>query len=108
MIDTKSKISRIVSVLKEFVKTPPASPADITFFLVMIRNLLDLTGDKVTFKALNLYCCWVLHWRLQSDDVQVWLGLFDELEVKINDNPTLPIETFVTPDIIKIGRTRSS
>ncbi len=60
---------KILNDLDNFFKLGHMSRQSVTFFIVQIRLLLEVTNSKNKFKLVNFYCNWFLHKNLNKSKV---------------------------------------
>jgi hypothetical protein len=69
----------IVGKLRSELEEKIISERQVVYILVATRKLIDHQGQAANFKALKLYCNWVVHTQLDQSTAQ---QLIDELNIR--------------------------
>lgn len=72
----------IVAKLTEECRRPIRSERQVVYILVELRKLLELKGTLDSYETLKLCCDWAVHPKLDRNDAQKIVKLFDAYEAK--------------------------
>jgi hypothetical protein len=80
-------VAKLRSTLYAGITTEP----QVVYVMRSIRKLLEFDGAQHTYPALNFYCNWVLHTKLNGGSAKDVVKIFDDIygAHQANDRPTL-------------------
>ena len=70
--------SVIVEKLRRELEHEITTERQVVYLLAEIRKLLELRRERKKYFALNFYCCWALHTKMDRQGAQRILKRFDK------------------------------
>ncbi|MBS1830894.1 MAG: hypothetical protein JST93_36715 [Acidobacteria bacterium] len=81
----------IIEKLRRELATEITTERQVVYLLAEVRKLLELRNEKSKYFALNFYCCWALHTKMDQSGAERIVKRFDQAhgEATANGKPDL-------------------